>query len=447
MSENALTLAGRRCVMVSPADPDRVVFDWIPRIVDKNQMVVAGVASVELSFECGEIINFKAGGKDNWLISADGFRKMNAIGAVSVIFPPNQQISDGRGGIKTVSNPYIETDTDGSFSCGYARAVAIVKSPMGEVHLIDRPLSLSLATYLKEDLAAKAEYNPTAIVWGPKEMAPNTAVELAVEQSNDELDAKANALEAKAKKEGKPKSADWLRAKKVDPAEIAAIVEKRARARVWRYLPVLGDDVGIHYDTTNPVVIRILRTVVQTQKFGARKLLGMAERNALRAAFGVYKLDPSDIEKLVSNQAGYVESARVKVPVHFHQTNFDQKQINAIRDAYAEGVQKELSFAGQPVTTDVQAERIGIDDMQINDETQRVDGEVADTPAENATGPIIVDIQTSEGLVTKTLVGKIRKQHEILGDADLAKMTVEKLKAYQAALGKAADEAANEEPY
>lgn len=414
------------------------VFRFIPREVGPGHLIRAAMASVDLDINKGELVHFKAGGNDTWLIGVDGFRKMNQIGAVSIMYPPTQEISDGKGGTKVVGNPYIETDENGGFVVGYTRAVGICRNPFGEVVIIDRPTTLSMVAYLAEDLGGKTKTDPSACAWGPGDMNPLDVVRLAAEEVNRETEERIRQNEADGKQGN-----DWLKKKLQDVDALCAAVKRRVEVRAWRFLPVHGQDMGIWYDTTHPVVQRVFQTLQQNKKFGPRKLQAIAERNVLRTAFGTYKLSPEQVRNVQRDKYKNVTGATASVVVHYHESDHDTSRIRAILQAYTSGVESELMAAGKPVLIDKAREKATKADIAGVHEGSPEEGYEDGSPGsgeeigddlfstKEATPKVLADVQAGEQIASAHVRKAARDACGIAVDAPLSALDEPTLKKYR----------------
>jgi|GEM_PF-4224143 len=327
----------------------------MPFIVTKHDHgeIVTAIARPKLQMSQGHIAALPLGEYDPvfkqkmpvWICTADGFRYANTVAGWSITFPQEVHVP----GVGLAPNPYIELDPSGAFVKGFARAIGIGRSALtGDLMIIDRPTHISVQSYIEEDLAAKAQYNPTAIVWGTRAMNPMDAVRDAVRRRNLEMQEDI----------GKSNTPGWK--KKKMTAEIAdhenaiQIAEDQYGMNMWEFRPIsrveMGKssphDIGLWINMGATVVTRVFTTLVGKRKFGARTLSAVAERNVLRTALGFYRAPagavreawPEAREDGTYGKAPKIVDAAWAPAVTVHRMNFTPAELDDLRTRYLAGM-------------------------------------------------------------------------------------------------------------
>jgi len=328
----------------------------MPFIVTKhaNGEIVSAIAKPKLQKSQGHIAALPLGEFDThfkqrmpvWVATADGFRYANTIAGWSITYPQQIHVPGVQG---IAPNPYIEVDKSGAFVMGFARAIGIGRAALtGDLMIVDRPTHISVQSYIEEDLAGKAQYNPTSIVWGVRDMNPMDAVRDSVRRRNEEI-----LVSIEFEKD------DWKRKKlKREMTHEAAVkvAEDQHIAKLWRFFPIsrveLGKsnptDVGLWANMGATVVTRVFTTLVGKRKFGARLLPAIAERNVLRTALGFYRAPEGITEEFWPQPDGkngqYNKAPRIidavwSPPVTVHRMNFTAPELNDLRSRYLAGME------------------------------------------------------------------------------------------------------------
>jgi len=338
-----------------PKDPRAKFAIWhpgtetvhLPFIITHHQGgdIVTAVARPKLQMSQGHICALPLGPYDKeyrqkmpvWIATADGLRYANQWAGWQVTFPQQVHVP---GMKEPQANPYIEVDRSGAFTKGFARAIGIGRSALtGSLMIIDRPVHISVQSYIEEDLASKAQFHPTSIVWGGADMNPMDAVQDAVAARNAEL------LEQKQEYEAKKWSTAKLDAQMIHEDAIKA-AEGQFKRGLWKFFPLIGDDIGIWVNLSSKVVTRIFQSLVQKRKFGSRLLPSIAERNVLRTALGFYRAPEGIVREVWPEpdaRGGFREIPKVldatwSPAVTVHKMDLREEELYELRRNYLAGV-------------------------------------------------------------------------------------------------------------
>ncbi len=465
-AESTHPLTGREVALVKPegSGPPTVLLKMIPRRVSSGGLIQTAVAKVPLFLSDGHIQRLPIGREGVWLVSADGYDKLNTVGAVSVVNPPTIQV----GGL-TVGNPHIEPDAKGRFSRGHIRSVGFGRNPMGQPVIIDRSLVLSLDAYLQEDLAGKAKRHPTAVAWGSFRVSPVDAVRQGLAAQNEDIRGKIEHY--KTMKWGLKKIEAELETALRTIDERMAAVEERARAEAWEYIDVDGNRMGLWIDTGHPVVAQTYATFIQRRKFSDRLLQSICRRNVLRAAFGFYKLAPEKIvlthEPLPPNAGQYDKpkllDASYPAVIWYRESEDDPERIQELLTAYSEGVStralagmigqepKITKEAGVASATDVVGTSAGDESMTAEEiaagtaegiqETEEMGNPDAlfETAPEGSRERFILDLSSAEEFASPEARVRAKAAAQIDPAAKLADLDTEILQRYNTELSREID--------
>jgi len=470
-TETTHPLTGRDVAFVKPegTGPPTVLLKMIPRLVTGKGLIQTAVAKVPLMLSDGHIQKLPIGREGVWLVTADGFDKLNTVGAVSVVNPPTIQV-----GGQIVGNPHIEPDEKGRFCRGHIRSVGFGRNPMGQPMIIDRSMVLSLDAYLQEDLAGKAKRHPTAVAWGSARVSPVDAVRQGLAGQNEDIRGQIEFYKTKGWGTGK-KEAELETAKRTIEERLAA-VEARAAAKAWEYIDVDGDRMGLWIDTGHPVVAQTYSTFIQRRKFSDRLLQSMCRRNVLRAAFGFYKLAPDKIQlthdPLPPDAGQYdkpkLHDARYPALIWYRETEDDKDKIQDILAAYSEGVgtralagmigqePKVTRAVGVATATDVQmttvvdatgedqrmtAEEIASGTAEGIQETMESGnpGALFDTAPEGSREKFLLDLSNAEQFASPDARVRAKAAAQIDPEANLSDLETETLQRYNSELSREID--------
>ncbi len=327
----------------------------MPFIVTKHDHgeIVTAIARPKLQKSQGHIAALPLGEYDPhfkqkmpvWIATADGFRYANTVAGWSITFPQQVHVP----GVGLAPNPYIEVDSSGAFVKGFARAIGIGRSALtGDLMIVDRPTHISVQSYIEEDLASKAQYHPTAIVWGTRAMNPMDAVRDAVRRRNEEVREKISF-----------EKQDWKK-KKLEKDIVhevgIEIAESQHQSKMWEFRAVSRvdmhksspHDIGLWINMGATVVTRVFTTLVGKRKFGARLLPAVAERNVLRTALGFYRAPEGAVNEAWPSpdrdDGTYGKAPRIRdavwaPPVTVHRMNFTPAELDDLRNRYLAGME------------------------------------------------------------------------------------------------------------
>lgn len=384
------------------------------RLADgKVKGIKSGVARVRLSRRAGQIAIWenKAAGDMTVVITADGYSECNRVAGISVVTPKLVVVP----GVGTQANPYnVLDESTGCFRASYIRKIALARSPLGNMCIVDRTLLYSLNAYLIEDLAQTSKWHPAAVMLGMKNVTP---ADIIVEIAKD--------------------------SDKVKPADVERVKQKYLRG-VWAFFQIeASTGLGYWVDHSAEAVRALFLNYVQGQKFGDRKADSVATRNVLRhhPLMPQMKISFGETHETFADRPPNADAKwkpesldRVAdVPVYFHADLDDEDRDRALEE-YDRGIRT----AAVSVDAEAQAEQASREDDQAGsdeekptqpppDERPADAPRVAESPAyrdpppqpkPDQNGALLARIAEGEKIAGPDLTKQVLKDHPVLATAE-----------------------------
>lgn len=372
--------------------------------------IKSGVARLNLSEAKKEIAVWGGGDAHSAMITAEGYRAIQAVAQITVLTPPSIEVP--AKGVQ--ANPYVLTDErTGQFRGGWVRKIAVAPGPLGNLVLTDRTTYLTLYEYLVEDLIGVAKRNPAAVLWGSRPISPADLIEGAIEEHNADLQDRIDHYKRKGWK------TDKLERSLLDAGSVKK-VRRDVKRGLWDFFeiePLTG--TGLWFDRTASAVQTVFRTYAQTGKFGLRKLEAIAFRNVMRD----HPLTPGmslDADKLREIRKGEGDRAKVvdriaTVPVFFHEQVEGEEEIRELFRTYEAGLRTASLVslpAGAEADREVEPERVSVSDANAGTGAED-DGDGVEELDERSSPE-----EVSQGDTRGGLIAQIRQGEDILADPD-----------------------------
>ncbi len=254
------------------------------------------------------------------MITTYGFDQMNRVAGLSVIYPPEINITvDRRGFLETakVENPYIEYDEDGSIKVITTECLAIGLSPIGNWCITQERLRFDLRQYFIAEVWSKVKDKPACGSFKTR-------------QAHD--------------------------------------ADTNSPNNMW--VPVMSG-CGLSVDLMHPEITKVITSHITRQKFAERIATSICRRNAM-------KRHPAIAQSLVQPTDGYAE---VEVVGWQHDKSADEIREIVSSVATQGVVPGALQHGAEPLTIDGKAVEVVTEDSQLkfgDEEKAAVEDEVTE---------------------------------------------------------------------